>query len=81
MSFNGHTNVVRCLLFLDKEKSKKIVMQSYYYDSKNKLRVKKQPKVYNEEQKEDDDIKIKNLENYHFILSGSRDKTIKLWDC
>ena len=54
-------------------------MNSYYYKgTKNRLRIKKQS---NEEQKEEDDVKIKNLENFNYLLSGSRDKTIKLWNC
>ena len=34
-----------------------------------------------EEYKEEDIKKVKAIENLELLLSGSRDKSIKLWNC
>jgi len=40
MCLSGHTNVVSHLLFIDKEKSKQIIMNSYYYGGNKNKRLK-----------------------------------------
>jgi len=71
MTMSGHENVITCILFLNKDKSKRIVLQSYYFNKSKKR--SKQPIEETKEEK-------LNLA-IDFILSGSRDKEIKLWNC
>ena len=36
MVLSGHDNVVTCLCFVEKDKSKKLITESYYYEGNNR---------------------------------------------
>ena len=90
----GHSNKIECVLFLKNEKSIYNVYTSDYA-SENKLGVtEKENQEESKEKSENDDlakinakilkkqqlIKAKDKVNKEYIISASRDKTIKLWD-
>ena len=78
-------------MFLKDIRSKKIIANSYYYkggtthntqDAQLNLKRSGTRKYASEEKKEvDNEADKKKYESMEFLLSGSRDKTIRLWDC
>ncbi len=88
----GHSNKIECVIFLKNEKSIYNVYTSDYASS-NKLGVNDNDKKEEEKNDKDDLAKInarivkkqellkaKDKVNKEYIISASRDKTIKLWD-
>ena len=90
----GHSNKIECVIFLKNEKAVYNVYTSDYA-SENKLGVNEnENKEENKESNEKDDLakinakilkkqqllKAKDKVNKEYLISASRDKTIKLWD-
>ena len=88
----GHSNKIECIVFLKNEKSIYNVYTSDYA-SANKLGVTEESKDENKDKEQNDLAKLnekllkkqellkaKDKVNKEYLLSASRDKTIKLWD-
>lgn len=75
MELVEHEHVIECIMFANNEISRKTIMESEYY-------MKGQPPKEKEEKKISENNTVNNQKfNKNFLFSGSRDKTIKIWNC
>ena len=81
-----HEHVIECLAFVSNEIGKKTICESEY--GKVLFKEEENNKDNNSIDKKNDDLSMKlnalknpNKYNFEFLVSGSRDKTIKLWNC
>lgn len=87
MELVEHEHVIECLAFVSHEVAKKTICESEY--GKGVLEINKEPipTIHIEKKNDDLSMKLDALKNsnkyigFEFLVSGSRDKTIKLWNC
>lgn len=86
-----HEHVIECITFVNNEVGKKTICESEY--GKSLFKEEENSKEKDPQQasggKKNDEIAMKlnalknanKYSNYEFLISGSRDKSIKLWNC
>lgn len=73
-----HEHVIECIMFAGNETTRKAIQDSEYYIKLVPKEDKKEERKFDKQQPSStiNTVKLKN-----FLFSGSRDKTIKIWNC